>query len=162
MWLLEVSWQLDCITFTRVDLWALRELLPSLGHEKLQLDARQNSTVLEMKRKVEKITWEQVLRLGKSSSRDFILADCIRFLIASKPGHQLEPLGYIDYPGSTRSLNWLKSIFLRDKDILILQSQYHGCWCPCDARSQGISRHGIDLNSQNIPPEGLTVWRVKS
>ena len=82
--------------------------------------------------------------------------------VFSQAQHPMIKTYNIDYPGSTRSLNWLKSIFLKDKDILILQSQYHGCWCPVDARSQGISRHGIDLNSQNIPPEGLTVWRVKS
>ena len=29
--------------------------------------------------------------------------------------------------------------------MFILHSQYHGCWCPGDARSQGISSHGIDL-----------------
>ena len=26
-----------------------------------------------------------------------------------------------------------------------LHNQYHGCWCPGDARSQGISNHDIDL-----------------
>ena len=29
--------------------------------------------------------------------------------------------------------------------------QYHACWCSGDFRNQGISRHGIDLQSQNIP-----------
>ena len=32
-----------------------------------------------------------------------------------------------------------------DKDVLTVQSQYHGCWCPGDVGSQGISSHGIDL-----------------
>ena len=29
-----------------------------------------------------------------------------------------------------------------------LYRQYHGCWCPSDARSLGISSHGIDLDIQ--------------
>ena len=32
----------------------------------------------------------------------------------------------------------------------ILYSQHHACWCPGDLRSQGINRHGIDPQSQNI------------
>ena len=32
-----------------------------------------------------------------------------------------------------------------DKDLPILHSQYHGCWCSCDERSQGINNHDIDL-----------------
>ena len=32
-----------------------------------------------------------------------------------------------------------------DKNLPILHSQYYGCWCPGDVRSQGISSHGIDL-----------------
>ena len=43
------------------------------------------------------------------------------------------------------------------KDLFILHSQYHGCWCPGDARSQGISSQGIgvvipeysDISTQN-------------
>ena len=36
----------------------------------------------------------------------------------------------------------------------ILHSQYHGCWCPGDARSQGISNHEIlaMLNRMNSTP----------
>ena len=36
----------------------------------------------------------------------------------------------------------------QDKDLPILHNQYHGCWCPGDAMSQGISNidnHDIDL-----------------
>ena len=33
----------------------------------------------------------------------------------------------------------------------ILYCQYHACWCTGDFRSQCISRHGIDLQSRNIP-----------
>ena len=29
-------------------------------------------------------------------------------------------------------------------DLFILQSQYGDCWWPGDARSQGISNHGVD------------------
>ena len=40
----------------------------------------------------------------------------------------------------------------------VKHSQYHGCWWPDDARSQGISSHDIDQIFQNIPlsvPERL-------
>ena len=40
---------------------------------------------------------------------------------------------------------WPKSFLRVDKDLFILHSQYHGCWWPGDARSQGISNHDIDL-----------------
>ena len=33
----------------------------------------------------------------------------------------------------------------------ILYCQCHACWCTGDFRSQCISRHGIDLQSRNIP-----------
>ena len=29
--------------------------------------------------------------------------------------------------------------------------QYHACWCPGDFRTQGISRHGFEHQSGNIP-----------
>ena len=29
--------------------------------------------------------------------------------------------------------------------LSLLYCQYHPCWCPGDLRSQGINRHGIDL-----------------
>ena len=41
---------------------------------------------------------------------------------------------------------YLKSILKQDQDLHILHSQYHGCWCPCEVRSQGISSHDIDLD----------------
>ena len=34
---------------------------------------------------------------------------------------------------------------VRPEPTPILHSQYHGCWCPGDVRSQGISSHDIDL-----------------
>ena len=34
---------------------------------------------------------------------------------------------------------------LEDKTLPILHSQYHGVWCPGDAKSQGISSQAIDL-----------------
>ena len=37
-------------------------------------------------------------------------------------------------------------IVLREWDIFILQCQYHGCWCPGDARRQSFfSNHRIDI-----------------
>ena len=33
----------------------------------------------------------------------------------------------------------------------ILYCQCHACWCTGDFRSQCINRHGIDLQSRNIP-----------
>ena len=40
---------------------------------------------------------------------------------------------------------------LEQEDMFVLHSQYHACWCSGDFRSQSISKHGIDLKSQNIP-----------
>ena len=56
----------------------------------------------------------------------------------------------------------------------ILHSQYHGCWCSGDARSQGISNHDFDLvkprwlgpctlmvkivMGKNVTYEGLIAW----
>ena len=39
-------------------------------------------------------------------------------------------------------------------------SQYHGCWCPGDARSQDISSHGIDLVIQKYST--FSTSRVKN
>ena len=40
----------------------------------------------------------------------------------------------------------------------LFYSQYHGCWCPGDARSQGISNHGIGLVKQRqLCPRTLRV-----
>ena len=36
-----------------------------------------------------------------------------------------------------------KSSLLEDKGSVILHSQWHGCWWPDNARTQGISSHGI-------------------
>ena len=33
----------------------------------------------------------------------------------------------------------------RKQGLIYPKGQYHGCWCPGDKRSQGISTHGIDL-----------------
>ena len=35
--------------------------------------------------------------------------------------------------------------------LSVLHSQYHACCSSGDFRSQGISRHGIDPQSRNIP-----------
>ena len=37
------------------------------------------------------------------------------------------------------------NIYLHFMSFLLLQYQYHGCWCPGDARSQGISNHDINI-----------------
>ena len=48
----------------------------------------------------------------------------------------------IFYHSST--LRWLSTSFLVESDgRFIMHIQYHCCWCPGDARSQGISCHGI-------------------
>ena len=39
----------------------------------------------------------------------------------------------------------MKSYLMEDKVLFILHTQYHGCWWPGNARSQGINSHGIDL-----------------
>ena len=45
-------------------------------------------------------------------------------------------------------LTWrrsLTSFLMKDQDLTILHTQYHGRWWPSDARSQGINSHDIDL-----------------
>ena len=46
-----------------------------------------------------------------------------------------------------------KSLFTVEQPYMlpILYWSYLTCWCPGDLRSQGISRHGIDQISQDIP-----------
>ena len=49
---------------------------------------------------------------------------------------------------SISNLRWcksFKSFLLEIKDLFIMLNKYHGCWCLGDSRSQGISRHYIDL-----------------
>ena len=47
----------------------------------------------------------------------------------------------------------LESFLMKDQDLPISHSRYHGCWLG-DARSQGIGSHDIDkLNRDNsVPP----------
>ena len=40
-------------------------------------------------------------------------------------------------------------VLIQDKHLLILHGQYHGCWCPGNARSQGSSNHDIDYVEPN-------------
>ena len=47
------------------------------------------------------------------------------------------------------NLNKMK-LTLEQYMLSVLHSQYHACWCTGDFRSQCISRHGIDTQSQNI------------
>ena len=49
----------------------------------------------------------------------------------------------------------------------ISHRQYHRCWCPGDARSQGISKHDIDyIELESFGPrtlrvnKGCTIWTI--
>ena len=44
----------------------------------------------------------------------------------------------------------MKSIVEQQYMLSVLHSQYHACWCSGDFRSQGISRHDINPQKQNI------------
>ena len=44
-----------------------------------------------------------------------------------------------------RWCRYLKSFLVEDKDLFVLHSHLHGCWCPGDTRSQSISSHEIEL-----------------
>ena len=60
---------------------------------------------------------------------------------------------YIHILNHILDLAWLKSMKLTLEQqymLSVLHDQYHACWSSGDFRSQGISRHGIDLKSQNI------------
>ena len=41
--------------------------------------------------------------------------------------------------------NKTRVVKIQDKYLAILHNQYHGCWRPGVARSQGISNHDTDL-----------------
>ena len=45
---------------------------------------------------------------------------------------------------------WLQFFFVRNMDPFTLHNQYHGCWWPGNARSQGISSYGIDLDTLKV------------
>ena len=45
----------------------------------------------------------------------------------------------------TKSSRWKNSFAWNTKDLVILHSQCCGCWCIGDARSQGISSYGTDI-----------------
>ena len=65
----------------------------------------------------------------------------------------------ISHPSSTmKHCRLLKSTPKDAKNIHIAHGQYHGCWWPGDARSHGISSHGIDLNF--LEYSGLSTRRV--
>ena len=44
--------------------------------------------------------------------------------------------------------SWLKFNLIEDNNV---QNQYHICWWPCDASSQGLSHHDTDLVMQIMP-----------
>ena len=52
---------------------------------------------------------------------------------------------YVCFPLEKFSMLRVNSIFVEDRDQLILHSYYHGCWCHGDTRRQGISSHSISL-----------------
>ena len=54
----------------------------------------------------------------------------------------------------------LKSILMYVKDLFIIHDQYHGCWWPGDARSQGISSGGINLFTSEY--SDLSIKRVNT
>ena len=67
---------------------------------------------------------------------------------------------YIFYNFSLLKKKWwqLKYFFEKDKLPFILHIQYHGCWCPGNGRSQGISSPGIDLDLQKY--SGFSMGKV--
>ena len=54
---------------------------------------------------------------------------------------------------------YLKVILTEHKNPFILHIQYNVCWCPGNARSQGMSKHGIDLVI--LEYSGLSIRRVQ-
>ena len=55
---------------------------------------------------------------------------------------------------------WLNPFLTEEKDLRILHSKYHGCWCPGDLPGQGIYSHGIDLVL--IEYTGLSTGRIRA
>ena len=61
---------------------------------------------------------------------------------------------YIHILNRVLDLTWpkLMALTLEQQYMLsALHTQYHACWWSGDVRSQSISRHGIDPQSENIP-----------
>ena len=60
---------------------------------------------------------------------------------------------YIHILNHILDLAWPKEmkVTLEQQYMLsVIHSQNHACWCFGDFRSQGINRHGIDLQSRSI------------
>ena len=54
-----------------------------------------------------------------------------------------------NFSSTLRRAQSFENLFTKqDKNLFILHSKCHGCWWLGDARSQGISSHGIDLVHQ--------------
>ena len=76
---------------------------------------------------------------------DLVLPECSGLSTARvNPLHAEFSIGNIKciydlYHSST--LTWQ---VVEHKNLPILHSQYHGCWCPGDVRSQAISNHDFD------------------
>ena len=93
--------------------------------------------------------------ISQPITEGFILFTLYVLNIATK----LETCIYNFYRSSSLTLHrCLKSFLMQDKHLLILHSQYHGCWWPGDTRSQGVNNHVSDLGkSGNLGPR---TWRV--
>ena len=72
---------------------------------------------------------------------------------------------FLSIPGKT---HWLGSSLVSGIISMTdwLHDQYHGCWWPGDARSQGVSSHGIDFKSAlRKAAAGLTqkqLWMIST
>ena len=102
-----------------------------------------------------KSIWWQLIDIVNMIST--IMFDMSTHNFACRQEHYISYLGFC----SPEEDNWA----MEQPDLLpILYCQYHAYWCSDDFMSHGISRHGIDLQSQNIPspaPEQLIFISVK-
>ena len=76
------------------------------------------------------ITWLQWVNTGRA---EFILGETSNIFLI-----------FYNF-WALRWYRYLKSLLMEDMDSFNFYNQYHGCWGPDDARSQGISSHGIEL-----------------
>ena len=67
--------------------------------------------------------------------------------------HKGPAIWILYWPEQTIEKPWpkLMQLSLEQQYSSVLHSQCHACWCSGDLRSQGISKHGIDPQSGNIP-----------
>ena len=88
---------------------------------------------------------------GRTKDADIILFALANIIHNKFVGH----VWYMNFPpkfvignikGVVNTKWFLIPLPLKDQDPVF--SQYHGCWCPGDVRSQGISSHDIELKSR--------------